>query len=185
MLYDLKFVFDMPYDRNEYADTSCPDAPIPPHFPIPRCNHHKEAHVKQSGHPSTVARAYYCCPYKSVINNTLHVWILFNLTLTSSFSCPSKIGVDSFNGLMEPRRWIHKFFFSRMIGMSLLRCCLSGIWFLCHQIHRQWQMRRRTKQVPAVSATCLHVNVATVLSWWTRLTGWITHRFFIVWFLYW
>jgi hypothetical protein len=69
----LKFVFDMPYDRNEYVNTSCPDAPISPHFPILRCNHRKEAHVKQSRHPSTTACAYYCCPYKSVNNNTLHV----------------------------------------------------------------------------------------------------------------
>jgi hypothetical protein len=64
MLYDLKFVFDMPYDRNEYVNTSCPDALIPPHFPIPRCKHHKEAHAKQSRHPNMAARAYYYCPYK-------------------------------------------------------------------------------------------------------------------------
>jgi hypothetical protein len=70
---DLKFVFDMPYDRNEYVNINCPDAPIPPHFPIPRCNHHKEAHVKQSRHLRTVARAYYYCPYKSVSNNISHV----------------------------------------------------------------------------------------------------------------
>jgi hypothetical protein len=33
------------------------------------------------------------------------------LTLTSLFSCPSRIGVDSFSGLMNPRFLIHKFFF--------------------------------------------------------------------------
>jgi hypothetical protein len=63
----------MSYDRNKYVNTSCPDAPVPPHFPIQKCDHHKEAHVKQSRHPSTIARAYYCCPYKSVSNNISHV----------------------------------------------------------------------------------------------------------------
>jgi hypothetical protein len=73
MLYDLKFVFDMPYDRNEYMNTSCSNTPVPPHFLILRCSHHKEAHVKQSRHLSMATHAYYCCPYKSVSNNTLHV----------------------------------------------------------------------------------------------------------------
>jgi hypothetical protein len=68
MLYDLKFITDMSYDRNEYVKTSCPDALVPPHFPILRCDHHEEAHIKQSRHRSTAARAYYCCPYKSVSN---------------------------------------------------------------------------------------------------------------------
>jgi hypothetical protein len=72
MSYDLKFVIDMPYDRNEYANTSCSDASVPPHIPIPRCEHRKEAHIKQSRHPSTVARAYYICPYKSMNNNISH-----------------------------------------------------------------------------------------------------------------
>jgi hypothetical protein len=58
MPYDLKFVIDIPYDRNDYADTSCLDALVPPHLPIPRCEHRKEAHVKQSRHPNmdTIAR---------------------------------------------------------------------------------------------------------------------------------
>jgi hypothetical protein len=73
MLYDLKFVIDMTYDRNEYVNTSYPDASVPPHFPILRCDHHKEAHVKQLRHPSTAAHAYYCCSYKSVSNNISHV----------------------------------------------------------------------------------------------------------------
>jgi hypothetical protein len=93
------------------------------------------------------------------------------------FSCPNRIGIDSFSGLMDPRRVIHKLFFSRMVVMSLLRCALSSVGLLRHQIHRQWYMRRRTKQALDVSATHLHVNVATELSWWTRLSGWITHRF--------
>jgi hypothetical protein len=54
----------MSYDRNDYADTSCPDAPIP-HLLIPRYERCKEVYVKQSRHPSTAARAYYCYPYKS------------------------------------------------------------------------------------------------------------------------
>jgi hypothetical protein len=54
-------------------DTSCPDASVPPHFPISRCDHHKESHIKQSRYPSMVARAYYCCPNKSVGNNNSHV----------------------------------------------------------------------------------------------------------------
>jgi hypothetical protein len=61
------------------------------------------------------------------------------------FSCPSRIDVDSFSGLMDPIHSIHKFFFSHMIGMSLLRCALSSIGFLRHKIHCQWQIRRRTK----------------------------------------
>jgi hypothetical protein len=136
-LYYLNFVFDMSYDRNEYANTSCFDAPVLPYFSILRCNHRKDAHVKQSRHLSMAASAYYYCPYKSVSNNTLHVRMLFNLTLTIFFTCPSMIGVDFFSGLMDPRRWIHKFFFSRMIEMSLLRCGLSIIGFLRHQIHHQ------------------------------------------------
>jgi hypothetical protein len=73
MPYDLKFVIDVAYDRNDYANTSCPDAPVPSHLPILRCEHRKEAHVKQSRHPRTVGRAYYCYPYKSVSNNISHV----------------------------------------------------------------------------------------------------------------
>jgi hypothetical protein len=46
MPYDLKFVIYIPYDRNDYADTSCPDALVPPHLSIPRYEHCKEAHVK-------------------------------------------------------------------------------------------------------------------------------------------
>jgi hypothetical protein len=172
------------YDRNEYANTSCPDALVPPHFPILICDHHKEVHVKQSRHPSKVARAYYCCPNKSVSNNNSHVWILCNMKLTSLFSCLSRIGVDSCSGL-DPRFLIHKFFFSCMIGMRLLRCTLSSGVLLRHQIHHQWQMRRRTKQVPVMSATHLCVNMATMLGWWTRLLDWITHHFFVVQFLYW
>jgi hypothetical protein len=135
-MYDLKFLIDMSYDSNEYTNTSCSDAPVPPHFPILRCDHHEEAHIKQLRYSSMAARAYYCCPYKSV-SNFSHVLILCNLTRTSFFSYKSRIGVDSFSGLMDPRRSISKFFFSRMVGMSLLRCTLSNIEFLCHQIHRQ------------------------------------------------
>jgi hypothetical protein len=58
----------MSYDRNDYTDTSFSDAVFPPHLSISRCEHHKEAYVKQLRHPSTPARAYYCCPYKSVSN---------------------------------------------------------------------------------------------------------------------
>jgi hypothetical protein len=99
------------------------------------------------------------------------------------FSCPSRIGVDSFSGLMDPRRLIHRFFFSRMIGMILLRCAILSVGFLRHQIHHQWLMRRRVKQVPDMSTTHLCLNMAIVLSWWTRLPGWITHRFFVARFL--
>jgi hypothetical protein len=63
----------MSYDRNDYVDTSCPDALVPPHLSISRCEHRKEAYVKQSRHPSMAARAYYCCPYKSVSNKISHV----------------------------------------------------------------------------------------------------------------
>jgi hypothetical protein len=63
----------MSYDKNDYADTSCPDALVPPHLPILRCEHRKEAYMKQSRHPSMAARAYYCCPYKSVSNKISHV----------------------------------------------------------------------------------------------------------------
>jgi hypothetical protein len=74
MSLDLKFVIDdIPYGRNDYSDTSYPDALVPSHLPILRCEHHKKAHVKKSRHPSTPAHAYYCCPYKSVSNNILHV----------------------------------------------------------------------------------------------------------------
>jgi hypothetical protein len=98
----------------EYPNSSCHDALVPPHFPISRCDHNEEAHVKQSRHPSTVARAYYYCPYKSVSNSS-HVLILFDLTLTSFYSYESMIGANSFSESMDPRRLIHKFFFSDMI----------------------------------------------------------------------
>jgi hypothetical protein len=145
MPYNSKFVIDIPYDRNEYANTSCSNAPVPPHFPIPSCEHHKETHVKQSRHLSTIARAYYYCSYKSMSNNISHVWILCNLTLTSFFSYLNMIDVDSFSGLMDPKCSIHKFVFSCMIGMCLLRYALSSVELLCHQIHRQWQMRRSSQ----------------------------------------
>jgi hypothetical protein len=73
MSYDLKFIIDIPYDRNDYADTNCLDASVPPHLSIPTCEHRKETHVKQSRHPIMVACAYYCCPYKSMSNNISHV----------------------------------------------------------------------------------------------------------------
>jgi hypothetical protein len=178
------YIIVMSCNRNDYADTSCPDAPVPPYFSIPRCEHHKEAHVKQSKHSSTTGRAYYCCPYKSVSNKISHVWILWNLTLTSFFPCRSSTVVDSFSWLMGPSWSIDKFFFSRMIGMSLLRYGLSNIGFLSHQIHHQWQIRRRAKQVTIVSTTHLRANMATVLSWWIHLQGWITHCFSVVRLLY-
>jgi hypothetical protein len=171
-------------EGKEYPDTSCPDAPVPPHFPILRYVHHEEVHVKQSRHPSTAARVYYCRPYKS-LSNISHVWIWFDLTLTSFFSYKSRIGTNSFSGSMDPRRLMHKFFFSRMIGMSLLRCTLSSVGFLRHQIHRQWAMRKRTKKQPIMSATHLRVNVVTVWSWRTHLPDLITHHFFVVRFFYW
>jgi hypothetical protein len=110
-IWNLLLTYHMFWNRNEYANTSCSDAPVPPHFPNMRCEHHKEAHVKQLRHLSTATRAYYCCPYKSVSNNTLHVWILVNWTLTSFFSYPSRICVDSFSGLMDPRCSISTSFF--------------------------------------------------------------------------
>jgi hypothetical protein len=61
MPYDLNFVIDIPYDRNDYANTSCLDAPVPPHLLISKCEHRKEAHVKKLRHLSTAARAYYYC----------------------------------------------------------------------------------------------------------------------------
>jgi hypothetical protein len=42
------------------------DAFIPPPLPVLRCEHGVEANVKQSRHPSTAARAYYCCRYTLV-----------------------------------------------------------------------------------------------------------------------
>jgi hypothetical protein len=75
----------MSYDRNDYTDTSFPDASVPPHLPILRCEHYKEAYMKQSRHSSTDARAYYCYPYKSVSNKISHVRILCNLIVTSFF----------------------------------------------------------------------------------------------------
>jgi hypothetical protein len=53
----------MSYDRNDYADTNCPDVSVPHHLSILRCEHRKEAYVKQLRHPSTVAHVYYCCSY--------------------------------------------------------------------------------------------------------------------------
>jgi hypothetical protein len=42
------------------------DAPIPRPLPVSRCEHGVKAHVKQSSHSSTAARAYYCCRYTVV-----------------------------------------------------------------------------------------------------------------------
>jgi hypothetical protein len=85
------------------------------------------------------------------------------------FSCRRMIVVDSFSRLMDPSWSIDKFFFSCMTGMSLIRYGISNVGFLRHQIHHQWQMRRRTKQVLVMSVTQLRVNMATVLSWWIRI----------------
>jgi hypothetical protein len=63
----------MSYNSNDYADTSFFGALVPPHLLILRCEHHKEAYVKQSRYLSTIARAYYCHPYKSVSNKISHV----------------------------------------------------------------------------------------------------------------
>jgi hypothetical protein len=132
-LFLLMTCFDMWREGKEYLNASCPDALVPPHFSILRCDHVEEAHVKQSRHPNTIAHAYYYCPYKSVSNSS-HVWILFDLTLTSFYSYKSRIGAYSFSGSMGPRRLIHKFLFSCMIGVSLVRCALSNVGFLRHQI---------------------------------------------------
>jgi hypothetical protein len=170
-------------EGKDYTNARAKDGPVPPHFPIPRCDHKEEAHIKKSRQPITAARAFYCCPYKSVSNSSR--WqILFNLTHTSFYSYESRIGADSFIGLMDPRCWIHKFFFSPMIVLGLVHCALSRIGSLHHRIPLQWQMRRRLKQQPIVFATHLHANVVTIWSWWTHLQGWITHPSFIVRFLY-
>jgi hypothetical protein len=183
MSYDLKFVIDMPYDRNEYANTSFLDTLVPPHFSNSRCDHHKEAHVKQSRHPNTPARAYYCCPYKSVSNNISHVWILYNLTLTSLFSYPNRIGVDSFSGMMNPRRSIHKFFspYDRNES-SLLRS-------FKHSVPPPPNPPPMTNEEKDEASTHHVRNPPTCkcgyrLIWWTCVTSWITHNFFVVWFLY-
>ncbi len=54
MIWNLLLAYHMFWNRNEYANTSYLDAPVPPHFPIPRCEHRKEAHIKQSRHLSTI-----------------------------------------------------------------------------------------------------------------------------------
>jgi hypothetical protein len=182
-IYFLMTCFDIWREGKYYTNARAPDGPVPPHFPILRCDHDEEAHIKQSRQPSTTARAFYCCPYKSVSNSS-HWWMLFDWTLTSFYSYESKIGADSFSGSMDSRLWIHKFFFSHMIGVSLVHCTLSSIGFLRHRIPLQWQMRRRSEKQPIVSATHLHANVVTVRSWWTCLWNWITHPSSVVRFLY-
>jgi hypothetical protein len=106
LIWNLLLIYHIFWNRNEYVNTSCPDALVPPHFLILTCEHRKEAHIKQSRHSSTVARVYYCCPYNGVSNNISHVWILCNLTLKIFFSCPSRICVDFFNGLMDRKHLI-------------------------------------------------------------------------------
>jgi hypothetical protein len=49
-----------------YPNTSLEDAPDPPACPILRCDHGKEAHLKQSRYLTTAAHAYYFCCYKIV-----------------------------------------------------------------------------------------------------------------------
>jgi hypothetical protein len=75
-LFLLMTCFDMSREGKEYPNTSCPDALVPPPFLIPRCEHHEEPHIKQSRHPSTVGRAYYCHPYKSVSNICMYEYCL-------------------------------------------------------------------------------------------------------------
>jgi hypothetical protein len=58
------------YKCNEWFMKHLVDGPVPPHFPILRCDHDEEAHVKQSRQPSVVAHTFYCCPYKSVSNSS-------------------------------------------------------------------------------------------------------------------
>jgi hypothetical protein len=42
------------------------DVSVPLPLTILKCEHSVEAHVNQSRHPSTAARAYYCCHYTVV-----------------------------------------------------------------------------------------------------------------------
>jgi hypothetical protein len=49
-----------------YPNSTMDDTLIPPPLSVLRCEHGLEAHVKQSRHPSTTARAYYCCRYMVV-----------------------------------------------------------------------------------------------------------------------
>jgi hypothetical protein len=65
----------MSYDLNSegskktYPNVSLEDASVPPPHLISRCDHDKDAHVKQSRYPTMVTHAYYCCPYKIVSIN--------------------------------------------------------------------------------------------------------------------
>jgi hypothetical protein len=95
------------------------DAPVPPPLHILRCEHSLEAHVKQSRHPSTPARAYYCCRY-TVVNiqlfSLIEVFIYspldyFNV-IEIIINFTEEAGAYSFSGLMNQRCLTHKFFFS-------------------------------------------------------------------------
>jgi hypothetical protein len=175
---------------NSYPDISCEDAHVPPPRPVLKCGHGEEAHVKQSRYPMMAARVYYCCPYKSV-GIILHLrsrFIWFQKKSQCHWKklnfCRMRANVVSSSGSMSLRCGIHKSFFSRMIEVSLLRTTISSVGFPRHQIHLQWQMRKRRKQLLIVSATQHCANVVIDHSWQTRLTGWITLCFGIVIFHY-
>jgi hypothetical protein len=52
--------------RLRYPNSTMDDASVPLPLPVLRCEYDAEAHVKQSRHPSTAARAYYYCHYTVV-----------------------------------------------------------------------------------------------------------------------
>jgi hypothetical protein len=175
-----------------YPNTSCADALVPPPRPILRCDHDEEGNVKQSRHPTMTARAYYCCPYQS-LSIKFSSWIQLIQVFENNCQCDWKktkfcrvrASAVYSSGSTTLRCGTHKFFFSRMIEVSLFRITVSSVGFPHHQIHLQWQMRRR-KQLLIVFATHLFVQMCTctVLSWRICLLGWITHQFCVVIFLY-
>jgi hypothetical protein len=67
------------------------DALIPPPLPVPRCEHGLEAHVKQSRHTSTVARAYYCCRYTIV---SIKFFSLIKVFIFSPLDCFNVIEIS-------------------------------------------------------------------------------------------
>jgi hypothetical protein len=93
------------------------DAPVPPSLPVLRCEHGVEAYVKQSRHPSTAPRVYYCCRYTVM---SIQLFSLIEVFIFSPLDCFNVIeiimnfteaGAGSSSGLTDRRCLTHKFFF--------------------------------------------------------------------------
>jgi hypothetical protein len=102
----LSHLYEFWSEGKEYPNTSCEYVHVPPPFPIPRCDHGEETHVKQSRHLTMATRAYYCCCYKSVsIIWYLWFWKTFFTTPQSASHFRNQDMCRFFQWIEGPEKW--------------------------------------------------------------------------------